>query len=181
MTGERYSLWVMPTGELYEALKRQIVELANRFKAPVFEPHVTLLGIERPETEITTQTEKLAQLITPYEIKFGIVDYTDNLFQSLVIRVEDTNEVIRANKAARNIFNQHTDSLYAPHLSLLYSTEVNSQTKEQLISELGDNLKGQSFKVNSIHIFTSNPTDINKWARVAEVPLTKQDWNIRII
>ena len=45
-----YHLWLMPFGEAYPLLAATIAELSRRHGAPIFEPHVTLLG-DLPDSE----------------------------------------------------------------------------------------------------------------------------------
>lgn len=44
MKAKGYSLWLMPTGEAYGKFSNLIKRLAKEYNAPVFEPHVTLIG-----------------------------------------------------------------------------------------------------------------------------------------
>ena len=40
-----YSIWLMPSGDVYVLLARVIADLGRTYNAPLFEPHVTLLPI----------------------------------------------------------------------------------------------------------------------------------------
>jgi len=43
-SGQKYSLWFMPEGEVCERLTLILQQLSRRFEAPEFPPHVTVLG-----------------------------------------------------------------------------------------------------------------------------------------
>ena len=44
MKSKGHTLWLMPTGESYKRFSNLIKKLAKQYNAPVFEPHITLLG-----------------------------------------------------------------------------------------------------------------------------------------
>ena len=87
-----YHLWLMPFGEAYPLLAATIAELSRRHGAPIFEPHVTLLG-DLPGSE-----------------------------EEIVPKVQETSAVMEANIRGKRIFNQPNDPPYRPHLSLLYGS-----------------------------------------------------------
>lgn len=166
-----YSLWVAPQGDLYQKLKKLISDLSLRFNSPIFEPHVTLLGdLKMSEEEIINKTSQLAKIISPYKITLDFIDYTDNLYQSLVIRTVATKEVVDANKKARDLFNKHTDTLYVPHVSIIYVKEMDNSQKQQLIAEIGDQFKGQEFMAEGIQISEQTASGrIEDWKTIKEV------------
>lgn len=170
----KFSLWVTPQkdSDLYRKLKNLIEDLAKRFSSPIFEPHVTLIPeVKSLEENIKNRALKLAGLIKPYKITLDLVDYTDNLFQSLVIRVKATKEVIEANKKARDVFLGHGGTLYVPHLSVMYMTDLDNETKKQLIVEIENQFKGQEFEAQSLQIWQASPENIPGWKQVLEAKL----------
>ena len=49
----RYSLWLMPTGEVRQRLAAAILDLSREYAVPAFKPHVTLAGgIVGPAREV---------------------------------------------------------------------------------------------------------------------------------
>ncbi len=168
-----YSLWVGPSkdSDLYRKLKNLVSDLAKRFSSPVFEPHVTLIPeVKGSEDEIKDKASQLAGLIKPYKITLELVDYTDNLFQALVIRVKATRDVIEANKKARDIFLGHGGTLYVPHLSVMYMTELDNETKIQLIAEIENQFKDQEFEAQSLQVWQASSDNIEGWKQVMEAP-----------
>lgn len=171
----KYSLWVAPKkgSELNIKLRNLIESLSKRFQAPVFDPHLTLLGdFQISEEEIINKTSQLARIISPYQVTLDFIDYTDNLFQSLVIRTLATKEVVEANKKARDEFRRHNDSLYVPHISIIYKEGLENQVKQELVKEIGDQFQGIQFQVESIKI-SEQPAGgrIEDWKMVKEISL----------
>jgi len=171
---KEYSLWLIPSGDAYKQLTNLISQLSERFSSPRFEPHVTLLNkILEPEEKIIDKTIQLANAIRSYDIKLTTVDYLENYFKCLFIRVEKTEEVLGANLRAREIFDQYyvgqnQNEEYMPHLSLMYGN-FPPQTKEEIIGETKRDFNA-TFKVEKLHLFLT-AGEVKDWRKIKEVIL----------
>jgi len=158
----------MPSGDFYNKLTRIISQLSREYSAPNFESHITLFGdLIGSEEEILSKTSQLATLLQPFEIRLTTLDYLDEYFKCLFIRVEETKQVMDANFKAREIFNRQQDPKHIPHLSLMYGN-FTPMIKEGIIAKIGRkfNIK---FEVGSIHLFTSG--EPKNWRRIKEFKL----------
>ncbi len=164
-----YSLWLMPEGSVYERMVNTIARIGHQHDTPQFEPHVTLLGsVHGAQQEVLQLSEMLAQQLTPYEIELTRIEYLDEEFCCLFLRVVETDEVMSANQMARHVFGREHDSPYVPHLSLMYG-DVPVEIKQQIIHELDGGLSLR-FDVDRLHVFsTTLPTD--RWSRLESFPL----------
>ncbi len=163
-----YSLWLMPSGDVYDKLTEIISRLSKMYSTPVFEPHITLIGgIEVSEEEIISKTSELASIIKPFEIRLDKMDMLDEYFKCLFVRIEPES-IMKANMKARKIFNRENDKKYMSHLSLMYGN-LSAETKEKIIAEIG-NIFNIVFEVKSIYIFSTKgePKD---WHRIKEISL----------
>ncbi len=164
-----YSLWLMPTGAVYDKFSQLISQLAEQNSSPSFPPHVTLVGsIEADEEEMINKTQDVAKLIHPYTIKLMNVDYTDYYYRSLFVRVEPTEDVMKAYQKVREIFPSPQETGYMPHFSLLYG-DFSSETKEQIIKKIGDRFTDE-FEVNSLYLYLTQG-DVSKWYKINDFPL----------
>ncbi|MDI6602625.1 MAG: 2'-5' RNA ligase family protein [Patescibacteria group bacterium] len=151
---------------MYNKLANLITKLSKQYGSPKFEPHVTLLAnISGAEKDIIFKTSQLAILINSFKIRLTKVEYRNEYFKCLFIKVEETKDIINANLKAREIFNREWDSEYIPHLSLMYGDFL-PEIKEKIIKEIGKKFD-IIFAVNSIHLFTAEgrPED---WQRIKE-------------
>ena len=165
----KYSLWLMPTGELSASLTEIIEDLSRDRPELRFEPHVTLLGgLSGSEPELSSKTREVASVIEPYQIWLDKVDYLDEFFRSLFIRVEPTRPVLEAGRKARLIFQRQQEAGYLPHLSLMYG-DLPPPTKEQIISRIGREFQRQ-FEVYTIYLYATEG-EPKYWHRVEEFPL----------
>lgn len=159
----------MPTGNIYNKLNKIISQLNKEYSSPNFLPHVTLIGlVVGSQKEILLKTSQLAIFIQPFEIKLTKVDYLNEYFRCLFIKVVKTKELMEANLKAREIFNREKDLKFMPHLSLMYGN-FNSKTKKGVISKIGRefNLK---FKVKSIHLFLTEG-ESKRWYKIKKFVL----------
>jgi len=164
-----YSIWLIPTDNIYKKLHQIVLQLSKKYSTPSFEPHITLLdGFLGSKEEILSNTEQLTHLIRPFTIRLTHADYLDQYFRCLFLRAEKTIELMNANDKAREIFNRKQDPKFMPHLSLMYG-DFTPETKEQIIETI-DREFNISFNVRSIHLFSTDgkPKD---WYRVGEFSL----------
>lgn len=170
MKAKGYSIWLIPTGEVYWKLAEIISQLSKKYSTPNFEPHLTLIGdLLGSEGEIISKTSKLADLFKSFEIKLKRADYFDEYFKCLFIRAEKSKEIIEANNITREIFNLNPDPEYMPHLSLMYGN-LSPETKEEILADLGKEFD-ISFEVKSVHLF-STTGEVKNWHKVKEFPLS---------
>lgn len=166
---EKYSIWLMPRGDIYAKLSEQISKLSHQYSTPDFQPHVTLIGnIVLTEEEALIKASELSSRIMPFEVRFTKVECLQNYFRSLFFRIEETEHIMDANMIARSLFNQELSAKYMPHLSLMYSN-FDFRKKRDIIKSI-PNISKLIFLVKSIHIFSTNgePQD---WYRVREFDL----------
>ena len=77
----------MPSETAYARLAQLIKELAHELSAPLFDPHVTLLGGIRWETaKIVRQCEELAASLRLFEIHLGKENFERASKRSILYR-----------------------------------------------------------------------------------------------
>ena len=111
--------WLIPAEPARSFFERTIVDLARRYNAPVFEPHMTIyVGLDRVEAE-----EVIAKAVSGcrfVQAKVLKVSQSGEFIKTLFVqfamdgKLQQLNEMIR--DAAQNSF----DYQLKPHLSLLY-------------------------------------------------------------
>ncbi len=163
---KHYSLWLMPTGAVRDELGQWVANLSREFSAPLFPPHVTLIGgLSGSEEDLSAATRDLAARLRPYVVQLGEVDYLDEFYRSLFIRVEKTSDVLDANAHARALFHRENDAGYMPHLSLLYGN-FEREVKEKIVARIGKRLD-LSFNVTALYLY-STLGDTKEWYQVCQ-------------
>jgi 2'-5' RNA ligase len=168
MQANGHSLWLMPTGKAYETFSGLIKKLAEAYQAPVFEPHVTLLGgLMHAGDEILRWAAHLVSGQQPFSILLRTVDYQDVYFRALFVRAERTEPLQAFYIRAQELFAMQDISEYLPHLSLMYGN-FPQPVKEHIIKAIGRDHTTE-FTVSSVHVFNTDG-EANTWYRVQEVP-----------
>ncbi len=151
-----YSLWLKPSGNIYHKLAKIIKNFSDEYSAPLFEPHVTLIGgLINREDKIVERILKLINLIEPIKVNLKEIGYLNEYYRCLFLKAEETPSLMDANLKAREIFGCIDDTKFLPHLSLLYGN-FDSKLKEEILKSLGDYFDIE-FQAKSIHlVFTGN-------------------------
>lgn len=169
MKSQGYTLWLMPKGHAYQKFSGLIKRLARENQAPVFEPHVTLLGeILLPETEIIKRTERLVAGQKPFAVTMEQIGYENYFFRTLFVRAKKTTALLDLHELAKKIF-QMQALPYMPHLSILYGIFPVS-TKEKIIKEIGRD-QSVEFEVNSVVLMKGG--EIKDWKIIKEFEFSR--------
>ena len=168
MRAKAYSLWLIPTGGVYNKFSDLIRRLAMEYSSPIFEPHVTLLGeFMQSEEDVIRKTGQLAEGKEPFPITLTTIDYQDFYFRALFVKAEKTEPLLSLQNRAKEVFGMQNIQVYMPHLSLLYGNFPQT-TKERIIEAIGRSHPAQ-FTVNNIHLFKTGK-QVNTWYKVKEFP-----------
>lgn len=174
-----HSLWVCPTGDAKQAYSEIIGNMSQELGTYHFTPHITLVAaIMTSREDVVQRTKDLAAKLTPYEFQFDSLSHKDRYFQCVFAKMKLTQEVLNANKIAREVFSErHTDPPYMPHLSLVYGEFTQTIKEAKIIPTMEQQMTQKasstmSFTVDSIEVW-STQGDVADWYLVATVPLGK--------
>lgn len=168
-----YSLWIVPEGQVYKKIDRLIKDLVGKYNAPVFKPHMTLLGATLGgEKEIVKKTRKLAKSLQPFKLTLGEIDFSNTYFQSVFVRVKATAFLMKAYIKTQKLFNKDRNSLFMPHISLMYGDHVMS-LREKIAKRI--KLPKLSFMAKSIFVYeTFLNVEPIEWKLVKAVNFAKK-------
>ena len=157
----------MPEGGIKDALQNKIMTCCSDFGGSIFEPHVTLIGgFLGDDKKLIDKTRRISKKIQPFEILFDGMDYFNEFFRSLFLKVEFNPQLILSrNIACKELGLIEDDSQF--HLSLIYGDYTVNQ-KEKMISSF--DLVIDSFSVNSIYLAHNDEINL-KWEVIREFPL----------
>ncbi len=165
-----YHLFLLPTGELFDVLQRTITDLAQRYQGPVFDPHVTLLAriSKSDEGELLAATEKLASLMTPFELELKDVDGYDAYFRALFWTAQPDDAIRDYHQMALDLFGVQDANPYMAHASLYYGN-ISKSTKDEMIRSLS--LPARAiFQVDALYLYRTEG-ETQDWVRIATYPL----------
>ncbi|MDP8219327.1 MAG: hypothetical protein P9M03_11455 [Candidatus Theseobacter exili] len=162
----KFALWLMPAGSVNKTLAQLISNISKQFNAPVFEPHVTLLGgLKSIHNPLKNKAENLVSELSKFNVYLTEPEFSDSYFQCLYYKVKATRQIISVYETAFGIFCPAKKmGSFFPHLSLLYGNI--SQDKKQ---EILKNFKSNQFVFNVQSIYlVSIDGDPEDWKIVKE-------------
>ena len=110
--------WLIPAEQAHTFFDRVIDDLARRYDAPVFEPHVTLhVGADSAQEALA----EAARECTPIKLKPLGIQQSDEFVKTLFVQFALTAELRRMNEIIRNAAQDASQYELKPHLSLLYN------------------------------------------------------------
>jgi len=163
MSNERnLVIWLCSSKDEY--YKAWIQNIAQKANAPVFSPHITLLGSVKT-VDITSYKNAISPIIhhiskTP--IQFGNIQMEDFIWRAMYFLIEPKELLTEMHHKLANAlseFGADKDAHYLPHLSLLY-TEIPKEEKQVLLNNSRPLSKKEHLLFDQIRIVDFNRTDV---------------------
>ncbi len=168
LEGKTYALWLIPEGEVRRQLARTIRKLSRQYSTPAFAPHITLVSsIVGPGREVTAKTAQLTKGLRPLRLRLTRLDFRDEYFRCLFVRVARTSALARVHQKATSVFSLQGGRAFLPHVSLVYGA-LPRATKRNLVLSLGARFD-LGFEVRRIDVVAiQGPPD--RWRRLKSFP-----------
>jgi len=111
--------WLIPAEPARSFFKRTIVDLARRYNAPVFEPHMTIhVGSDRVEAEdVIAKAVGGCRLVQAKALKVG---QSGEFIKTLFVQFALDRKLQQLNEMIRDAAQDSSDYQLNPHISLLY-------------------------------------------------------------
>jgi len=174
---ERIAFWLLPAANGSAHLQKKINQLATRFDAAHFIPHLTLLAL--PTARVSAPTELLDHIsakTAPLALDCsGAPQWSQRYTEALTLSVDTSAELLDLITSLHP--DRHVTADYRPHLSLLYAN-LNQQTGEQLEQEFAG--KSETFLFDRIALISIGPqtttaTDVKAWKMITTRPLSQKE------
>ena len=171
MTSDKQKLafWLMPSADAQPFFVSLVQELARRFDAPGFEPHITLQGAEMDGEDAIALFERIAAKHSPIDLQIEGIDFSSEFTKTLYVQFT----VSREATALSDAFAFDTGYPFNPHLSLLYKTMAETETSElaRKITVPFEQVRCDALKLVSVPRPVRGPEDVHTWRVLAEQPL----------
>jgi 2'-5' RNA ligase len=144
------SVWLVPEASTRLALARTIAALSRTLDAPIFPPHVTLVGgIDRGATEVVPALERLAQTLQPVTLHSEGIGTREIYFRALFLQLRADAALVAAQAATASAVGRAPDPEFFPHLSLAYGwhSEPAKRAAADPLDDLPSELVGTRIEV----------------------------------
>jgi putative hydrolase of the HAD superfamily len=165
--------WLIPAEPVRTFFERTIVDLAQRYDAPVFEPHMTIyVGSDRADAaeEIIV---KAVSCGGPIEVKALGVRHCGEFIKTLFVQFALNRKLERLNEMIRSAAQDSSNYQLKPHLSLLYK-KMSIPARRQLARSIKLSFSEVMFdSIKAVRCVspTRNRADVEAWRVVARKSL----------
>jgi hypothetical protein len=166
--------WLCPNEPMRTYFSGVIRDLATKFDAPVFAPHVTLYVTDAANENPGAVLEQVLNDRGPCQLSVRCLDYSDKFTKTVFVQFEPDIELARLSSDLQSSSAVQTDYELNPHLSLIYKT-MPAETKMQIANSLCLPFTEVAFDLVKAVISPAeinSRQDVEAWCAVAEKKLT---------
>jgi 2'-5' RNA ligase len=166
--------WLIPSGPAHSFFQRIINDLARRYNAPVFEPHVTIhAGAHRADAAKNALGDVARECKLIGLTPLGI-DQSDEFIKTLFVQFAMTAELRKINDMIREAANDSSQYELNPHLSLLYKN-LAAPTRRELAASINIPFSEVTFDaIKAVRCVSpaKSGADVEAWHVVAAASLS---------
>jgi len=166
--------WLIPSEPAHSFFQRIINDLAHRYDAPVFEPHVTIhVGADRTDAAKNALGDAARECKLIGLTPLGI-DQSDEFIKTLFVRFAMSAELRKIKDMIREAANDSSQYELNPHLSLLYKN-LAAPTRRELVASLSVPLFEVTFDaIKAVRCVspTESGANVEAWRVVAGASLS---------
>jgi 2'-5' RNA ligase len=167
--------WLIPAEPGRGILENLIAELARRYNAPVFEPHVTIHVGPNHAGAVGKVILQAAARWKPFPLRLLGVGHSGEFTKTLFVRIAPNVELLRLNEIIRSVAQDSSWYPLEPHLSLLYKRMRLTARRELAVSVKPpfSEVVFNSIKAVRCPLPTRTPADVAKWRVLATAALSR--------
>jgi 2'-5' RNA ligase len=113
--------WLIPADEQKKHLASLIGDLARKYNAPVFAPHVTVFSSADSEEHARDLVERVAARHGAVELSVSGIAHSEKFTKTVFLEFNDDAAAQKLSDAVRESSHSARDYEFDPHLSLLYA------------------------------------------------------------
>jgi 2'-5' RNA ligase len=160
--------WLMPAEPARSFFKAMIGDLGRQYRAPVFEPHMTIhVGSDQVDAEAVITT--VGSRCRPLPAKMLEVCQSGEFVKTLFVEFTLDGKLEQLNKMIRDAAQDSSDYQLKPHLSLLYK-KMSIAVRRRLARSIKLPFSTVSFdSIEAVRCVspTKTPADVEAWRVIA--------------
>lgn len=165
------SLWLVPQPEDSAYLQGIIDQLAKKYQAPRFTPHVTIAGRLHVSSQYQTTLSDLAAATPAIHLQNQGLDQSSALFRTVYVRTDLNHSLVALRQQVYELWPENAVKPFMPHISLIYK-ELAPLERQIII---------QALRIKKRFIFDTLavvcPQQPGEWTAV-ETWQTLERWNL---
>jgi 2'-5' RNA ligase len=167
--------WICPAEPARDQLASIIRDLAQRFDAPAFEPHVTIYSADAASEKPEEALRKVVKSRIPYALSVRGLDFSDEFTKTLFVQFAPDSALTELSEDLRRASAAPSDYELNPHVSLIYK-EMDEETKRRLATSITlpfDEVVFDTVKAVLSPAEIKSRKEVEAWRVVAEQKLTE--------
>ena len=161
--------WLIPAEPARSHFASLIGNLAARFDAPVFEPHVTIYTAPLGNENAAGLLDRVLTNRGTYRLLVSGVDYADEFTKTVFVQFQPDEALTQLSADLRQASTMKSDEDINPHLSLIYKT-LPRETKDEIARSVSmpfDEVRFDSAKAVISPADIKSRADVEAWRVVA--------------
>ncbi|MEN3368052.1 MAG: hypothetical protein V7609_195 [Verrucomicrobiota bacterium] len=166
--------WLCPGEPMRTYFATIINDLAAKFDAPAFEPHVTLYVTDAANENPSAVLELVLKKRGACRLSVRGLEYSNKFTKTVFVQFEPDTELARSNADLRRASMVQNDYELNPHLSLIYKT-MDRETKREIADSISLRFTTVAFDLVKAVISPAeikSRQDVEAWRVVAEKKLS---------
>lgn len=169
---QEVSLWLVPQPEDSAYLQGIIDQLATKYQAPRFNPHVTVAGRLQVSSQYQSSLADLAAATPTLCLQNQGLDQSSALFRTVYVRTDLNDSLVALRQRVYELWPENVVKPFMPHISLIYK-ELAPLERQIIIQAL--RIK-ETFMFDTLAVVC--PQQPGEWTAV-ETWQTLERWNLK--
>lgn len=164
------AFWLMPAPVARDFFSARVRELAARFDAPVFDPHVTLFGGSIDPDRAVSALRQVRSVRAAYTLEIESVDWSDKYTKTLFVQFKPSAELNALSEEIGAVAGCSERYQFNPHLSLIYK-KLEAPEQAQLAASFSipfEQVEFDRVRVITGRAQTSSREDVEAWRTLDE-------------
>jgi len=161
--------WLIPAEPAHSFFQGVINDLARRYDAPVFEPHVTVHVGSKRAAAAESAVSQAAHACKPIKLKALEIGHSSEFIKTLFVQFALNTELRQFNEIIRNAAQDSSHYELKPHLSLLYK-KMPAVARRELMDSIMAPFSEVTFDaLKAVRCIspTQSPADVERWRAIA--------------
>ena len=168
-----HSFWLLPAEPINATLHSIIRQLAKRFYAIEFNPHVTISCGASNDDETISIAREIAGRFSPLKLTPAKLDHTRTYTKTLFVQFQESETARQMSGMVKDRSAKPKNYVLNPHLSLLYKTMPPTEQAElcQSLEVPQGPYQFDRLRIIETEIPLAKPEQIKRWLTVFECAL----------
>ncbi len=175
----KYSIWITFEGKIEKQLQNIITNYSNKYKSPLFFPHISLpFSFTGDQKTIIETIKNILSEQKPFSIKVKEIETTNLKHKQVFLTIEKNNEIEELNQKLFNLFLTSIikTERFSPHISLIYAHKTpnlnfSKEIKKEIIKDMEKQDLPKEIIVDNISLIQFFSDVPEEWKEIEKIKI----------